>query len=313
MSLFDDKQINPMLIGIEAPAFDAPDYIYELKLDGERAIVYLDKSGTELRNKRNKRMLSVFPELNGIHKQVNKRCILDGEYVTIVDGKPQFSEIQRRSLMSNPLKIELAAKKYPVSFVAFDILFCDEDDVTKLPLLERKALLNKVVKSESERLSVSRIIEQYGIALYDLAEKQHLEGIVAKEVNSKYYFGKRTKEWIKCKALLDDDFVICGYIHKSNHMTSLVLGQYKNGQLIYKGHVTMGISKHDFSIISSQEEIDRPDMHVPEGHGNENAVWIKPELVCTVEFMEYTSSGGMRQARYKGLRPDKNPEECVVN
>ena len=75
MSLFDDKQISPMLIDVEAPAFDDPNYIYELKLDGERAIVFLDKSGTKLRNKRNKRMLPVFPELNNIHKQVNKRCI----------------------------------------------------------------------------------------------------------------------------------------------------------------------------------------------------------------------------------------------
>ena len=121
MDLFEEKNISPMLIGTTGEPFESEDYIYEIKFDGERAIVYADKSGTELRNKRNKRMLPIFPELVNLHNQVNAKCILDGEYISLVDGKPNFAEVQRRSLMSNDFKIKLAAEAHPVSFVAFDI------------------------------------------------------------------------------------------------------------------------------------------------------------------------------------------------
>lgn len=300
-----------MLIGADGEPFNSDDFIYELKLDGERAVVYLDKEGTELRNKRNKRMLPLFPELASLHKQSKKRCILDGEYVVVKDGKPNFFEIQRRSLMSNPFKIELAAKQLPVSFVAFDILYYDDHAVNDLPLMERKALLNKAVK-EGGRLAVSRWIESNGVDFYKIAENQQLEGIVAKRKDSRYYLDKRTKDWIKIKNLKDDDYIVCGYIEKSDAVTSIVLGQYRNSALVYKGHVTLGISGDAFQKIARHKRLSAPlMMEVPAGHGNENAVWIQPDLVCTVKFMEYTANGGLRQPVFKGLREDKIPYDCV--
>ena len=130
---------------------------------------------------------------------------------------------------------------------------------------------------------------------------------MAKKKDSRYYFDKRTKDWVKIKYLKDEDFVICGYIIKSPSITSLVLGQYENGELKYKGHVTMGISRDDFKVISGQQELDNaPFKEYPANKSrNDEAVWIKPELVCTVKYMEKTSSGGMRQPIYKGLRTDK--------
>ena len=308
MDLFETKAIKPMLIGSEGEPFDDPNYIFELKLDGERAIAYLDKTDTELRNKRNKKMLPVFPELKDIHKQVKKQCILDGEYIVFKEGKPDFSEVQRRSLMSNPFKIELAAQKFPVSFVAFDILYLDGKQTTSLPLMERKKLLQKTVK-ENERLSISRYIEEQGAALYALAEKQELEGIVAKKKDSIYKLDTRTKDWIKIKYMQDDDFVVCGWINKSNHMSSIVLGQYKDGNMIYKGHVTLGVSGSEFQKIRELRKLYSPPFPVPAG--NEDAVWVPPKLVCTVKFMHKTASGGMRQPVFKGLRQDKLPTECV--
>ena len=105
-----------MLIGAEGEPFDSEEYIYELKLDGERCIDYLDKDKTILKNKRNILMLPKAPELADIHKNVKVRCILDGELVVIKDGKPDFFEIQKRSMMSNPVKIDMAAKKYPACY-----------------------------------------------------------------------------------------------------------------------------------------------------------------------------------------------------
>lgn len=226
-----------MLIAENAAPFDDPHFIYEIKWDGERCIAYLDvkEKTTELRNKRNMIMNPKAPELLQLHRQVKKKCILDGELMVLVDGKPNFYEIQRHNLMSNPFRLELAARKYPATFVAFDCLWADGQDLTLRPLMERKRILKQVVK-ENERIVVSRYFEGKGAALFSLARQQGLERIVAKRKDSIYIQGKRSKDWLKIKNLQDEDFVVCGYIRKDNHMTSLVLGQYvKTGGLVYKG------------------------------------------------------------------------------
>lgn len=307
--LFREKNIKPMLIGVEGEAFDSHEYLYELKLDGERCIAYLDGDGTDLRNKRNMKMLPKVPELSQIHKQVKCCCILDGELAVIHKGKPDFFLIQKRSMMSNPMKIELEAQRHPACFTAFDILYYEDHPVTDLPLTERKKLLESVVREESARFAVSRSIEGQGTAFYQLAEQQNLEGIVAKRKDSRYYFDKRTKNWIKCKNLKDSDYVVCGYIPKENHMTSIVLGQYRDGQLIHKGHVTLGVGGESFRKIRELPKINYPPMDVPDG--NENAVWVQPQLVCTVKYMMKTESGSLRQPVFKGLRTDKQPRECL--
>lgn len=307
--MFLDKGIKPMLIGAEGEAFDSDDYLYELKLDGERCIAYLDSEGTDLRNKRNMKMLPKVPELSEIHRQIKCRCILDGELAVIHDGKPDFFLIHKRSMMSNPLKIELESQRHPACFTAFDILYYDDKLVTDLPLTERKKLLENVIKGESSRFARSRHIEGQGIAFYQLAEAQNLEGIVAKRKDSKYYFDKRTRNWIKCKYLKDSDYVVCGFIPKENGMTSIILGQYRGKQLIYKGHVTLGVGGESFRKILELGRLHQLPMGIPEG--NENAVWVQPQLVCTVKYMMKTESGGLRQPVFKGLRDDKCPEECV--
>ncbi|MBQ7898754.1 MAG: hypothetical protein IJ307_02770 [Bacteroidales bacterium] len=306
--LFLEKGIKPMLIGAEGDAFDSDEYLYELKLDGERCIAYLDANVTDLRNKRNIKMLPKVPELSQIHQQVTTRCILDGELAVIHNGKPDFFLIQKRSMMSNPLKIELESQRHPACFTAFDILYYDDHPVMDLPLTARKKLLESVIREESSRFARSRHIEGQGIAFYRLAEAQDLEGIVAKRKDSKYYFDKRTKDWIKCKYLKDSDYVICGYIPKDNSMTSIILGQYRGAQLIYKGHVTLGVGGDSFQKILGLPRIKQPKMIVPDE--NENTVWVKPELVCTVKYMMKTESGSLRQPVFKCLREDKRPEEC---
>lgn len=306
--LWESKTVKPMLIGAEGEPFDSEDFLYELKLDGERCIAYLDNDRTLLKNKRNVLMLPKVPELSEIHRNVNVRCILDGELAVIKDGKPDFFEIQKRSMMSNPVKIDMAAKKYPACFTAFDILYYEDHQVTDLPLTERKEFLQKAVQSENSRFAVSRYIEKNGISFYNLAEQQELEGIVAKRKDSKYYLDRRTKDWIKIKYLQDDDFVVLGYVPKENSMNSIVLGQYSDDALVYKGHVTLGVGGEPFRKIQALDKIDCPFSEIPKG--NENAVWVVPKLVCTVKYMMKTESGGLRQPVFKGLREDKVPKEC---
>jgi len=307
MDIFETKSIKPMLISEMKQPFNSTDYIYEIKWDGIRCVSYLYKE-TDIRNKRNKFMTSIFPELELLYKQVKTKCILDHELLVLKNGVPNFNEVQKRALMSNPFKIKLSASRYPASIIAYDILYYKDKDITMLPLMERKKYLEDVVV-ENDIISVSRYIENSGIMLFNLVKDKKLEGIVAKRKDSLYWQGKESKDWIKCKVMSTDDCIICGFIEKNN-MISLILGQYNNDNvLVYRGHVTLGVSMrilnhHTYKVISYS-----PFGYVPSG--NENAVWLLPELVCIVESMP-TDKVSFRQPVFKGIRDDKLPSECRI-
>ena len=307
MDIFDTKTISPMLISEMQDPFDSPDYIYEIKWDGIRCVSFISDV-TDMRNKRNKLMIPIFPELENLHKQVKTKCILDHELLVLKNGVPDFYEVQKRSLMTNSFKIQLAADRYPASVIAYDILYYKDKEITMLPLMERKKYLEDVVQ-ENNLISVSRYIENDGIKLFELVKAKSLEGIVAKRKDSLYWQGKKTKDWIKCKVMSTEDCIICGYILKANNMTSLILGQYDGDTLIYRGHVTLGASlrilnQHKYEIINYS-----PFGYVPEG--NNDAVWMKPELVCIVESMP-TEKDSFRQPVFKGIRDDKPAIECKI-
>lgn len=308
--LFVEKNVSPMLVAENVQVFADEKYLYELKWDGERCIAFLDpKHGTDLRNKRNVRMLSKVLELSMLHQRAGKRCVLDGELLCLVDNKPSFPDIQRRSMMSDRYKIELEMKLHPASFIAFDCLYYDGEDLMSLPLAERKEYLRQAV-TDSAQMAVSRIFEaDYALNLFQLTQEQGLEGIVAKKKDSLYFPGKRTKSWLKMKHMMDDDFVVCGYIRKANRMVSLVLGQYCGEELVYKGHVTLGVGGIAFAQIQAQPTVSELRFTNPSPE-DERTVWLNPVLVCTVQFMHHTKNGGMRQPVFKGLRMDKLPNEC---
>lgn len=292
---------------VESAPFDSDEHIYELKLDGIRCVAYLDSSGTELRNKRNKSLNAIYPELSSIHSRTNKRCILDGELVVLSDGKPDFYELQRRSLMTDSFRIGLSAKQKPVYFVAFDVLYEGERQITELSLLERKTFLNDIIK-ENESIAISRFIHHRGIEFYNLAVEKGLEGVVAKRKNSLYHMGTRTKNWVKFKKFQDSEFVICGFSPDEKGLKSIVLGAFNNGKLVYQGHVSLGIPKEVAQQILGQSIINCP---FSDYQDNETK-WINPELVCTVKYMMRTEGGFLRQPVFKGLVFDKSPEDCNI-
>jgi ATP-dependent DNA ligase len=308
MDIFDSKNISPMLISEMMEPFDSEDYIYEIKFDGIRSISYLDKD-TDTRNKRNKLMTPIFPELADLYQQVKDKCILDHELVVLKNGVPDFYEVQKRALMSNPFKIKLAAERYPASIIAYDILYYNNKDITMLPLLERKKYLEDTV-IENNLIAISRYVENNGIQLFELVKQQNLEGIVAKKRQSLYWQGKKTKDWIKCKIMATDDCVICGYIPKENNMTSLVLGQYDGNDLVYRGHVTLGVSMRLLQQQGFTAAKESPFEYIPKG--NEEATWMEPTLVGIVESMP-TEKEAFRQPTFKGFRDDKSPRDCQIN
>lgn len=306
--LFEEKHIEPMLIKEQQQAFDDPDYIYELKYDGLRCIAYLDpKHSTDLRNKRDVPLLKLYPELKDLHHQVNKRCILDGELVLFDNGAPNFHKMQKRSIMKDPFKIKITAKQNPVSYIAFDILVLEDENIMKLPLMERKAYLQRHVK-DGERLYINRYIEEQGIAFYRLIEERNLEGIVAKHKDSLYQPGKRSRDWIKIKNTNEDDFVVCGYYYQPREGLTLILGQYSGDQLVYRGNVSLGVTNLKFLNEYHVEEIAEPLFTVK----RKDITWLKPTVVCIINYMYKTDNGALRQPVLKGFRNDKDAKSCKI-
>lgn len=305
MDLFEEKSLSPMLIAQMQEPFNDDSWIYELKLDGCRCIGYFDQNSTCLRNKRNMELLPRFPELKDLHRNVSERTVLDGELVVLRDGVPDFFELQRRTLLTERFKIELAAKKHPASFVAYDCLYKDRHSIMDRSLIERKKVLQSSV-CENGLIAISRYIPTDGIGLFHAADEKELEGVVAKRAASLYYPGRRTKDWIKFKRMADEEFVVCGYIRKSGRTFSIILGKYHNGTYLYKGHVTLGVTKEAVSQLRESGII--PFTALPAGAGNESAVWVYPDRVCTVEYMPNTKNS-LRQAVFKGFRTDMVPED----
>lgn len=221
------------------------------------------------------------------------------------DGVPDFFELQRRTLLTDRFKIELAAARHPASFVAYDCLYEGSRSIMDHPLLERKEVLQSSVR-ENRLIAISRYIPTDGIGLFRAADEKELEGVVAKRAASLYYPGRRTKDWIKFKRMADEEFVVCGYIRKNSRTFSIILGKYHDGTYLYKGHVTLGVTKETVSQL--RESGITPFTAIPAGAGNESAIWVYPDKVCTVEYMPNTKNS-LRQAVFKGFRTDMVPED----
>ena len=311
MDIFKNRLAKPMLIADETEPFDSENYSYELKMDGERCLAYLDQDMVDLVNRRDRRVLFQFPELDLLHKQVRKRCILDGELIVGMGRKEDFELIKQRSLTKRASTIHRMSRENPCSFVAVDILYCGEHLLTDCSLDERQAVLRDIV-TENERVNVVRSIYGQGVAFFDAVRKEGLEGVIAKRRDSRYLMGKRTRDWTKIKNWLEDDFVICGYVPTDKAaVVSLVLGQYgRDGHPKYKGRVTLGIRRDDFQIVRQVQQIEKylftakPD--VPD-----STIWITPELVCTVSFMCWTGNLRLRQPNYKGLVVGKPAKQAI--
>ena len=300
MDLFEQKNISPMLLHQVEP-FDDKDYIFELKLDGIRCIAYIDTKSVVLQNKRFKDVTDIYPELKEMNKCVKHKVILDGELVVLTDGKPDFYALQTRSLMTDKFRIELAAKRNPVQFVAYDIIYNNGKDLTNLPLMKRKEILSANI-NEGNNLSISRYIEENGKAFFELAKKENLEGIVAKKKDGLYHIGKRTRDWVKIKVMQDEDLLVLGYKPDENgNVKDLILGHEENGKLKCKGSVYLGISKEERDYIKNFATKNKSK--VIDGK-YKDVIWIEPELIGTVQYMQETESGNMRQPVWKGLKMD---------
>lgn len=278
--MFDKKNILPMLLQ-EVPIHFSNKYLYEIKFDGIRAIIYVSKSNIVIKSRNNNDLTRKFPELKAITNIVSKNCIFDGEIISF-DNK--FSSIQKRLRLKNDLVIKDYALENPVIFMVFDIIY-ENKDLTNKPLLDRKKILDKY--DDTNYFIKSRVYSD-GEKLFERVKKLGLEGIVAKEKNSLYYPNTRSNEWIKLKNYQTDSFYIGGYI-KNKVGISLLLGEYINNKLYYVGKISVSKTNDLVKQVLSKKVSNNYFVNY-----QEKGIFIKPSIKITVNYLEKTKSNMLR-------------------
>ncbi len=314
--------IHPMLATSVAKAFDNPDWLFEIKWDGYRAVAFIDDGGVRLVSRSQNDLTSQFPELAAISQSVKaERAILDGEIVALdAQGRPSFSLMQQRTGFQPGKPRRLQNREgVPVVYYAFDLLYLDGFDLRRVALERRKELLQ-------ERITPGGVIQfsdhyaDKGLDLLEAARQRGLEGIVAKKRGSTYQ-EKRTGDWLKIKITQRQECVIGGYTDPEGsreYFGALVLGLYNGqGRLIHVGQVGTGFDqkmlKEMFGRMQTLKTKQNP--FYGEIGGLRKVQFVRPELVAEIKFAEWThetAEGGMkfRAPVFMGLRTDKSPAEC---
>ncbi len=202
------KQYKPMLAGSAQVPFSSEDWIFEVKWDGIRAISYV-KEKLSIRSRNQKELMVNFPELSEL-KDLARDTVLDGEIIVMKDGKADFQTLIRRSQNTQVRDIDYMARKFPATYIIFDILEKKGDELLNIPLMERKGILKNSVK-EGKFVVLSLFVEETGVDYYRAALGKGVEGIMAKKKQSFYEPGKRSNNWLKIKQVKTCDCVIFGY------------------------------------------------------------------------------------------------------
>jgi bifunctional non-homologous end joining protein LigD len=310
--------MKPMLATLVDAPFDDPDWVYEVKWDGYRALAFINKGEVELVSRNNKDFGARFYPIYKILKSWKINAVVDGELLVLNEkGISNFSDLQNwRSEADGELV-----------FYVFDILWYDGKNLMSLPLVQRQAVLKDVLPTNDDRIRLSKVFNASGTDFFKAAERMGLEGIMAKKADSTYSPDFRTKEWLKIKISKRQEVIIAGYTKNedtSKQFSSLLLAVYENGALQYVGKVGTGFSDKvqkemmakfkplitDKSPFSAIPDVNKPSRFRP-NPPKAKATWLKPELVCEVAFTEVTSDGVFRHPSFQGMRIDKKAKDVT--
>ncbi|PKN17357.1 MAG: hypothetical protein CVU71_16400 [Deltaproteobacteria bacterium HGW-Deltaproteobacteria-6] len=298
--------IRPMLATLAKKSFDHPDWIFEMKWDGYRAIAEIENGTVRLYSRNgisfDKKFSPVFAALTTFPME----AVLDGEIVVVDrEGRPDFQMLQ---------DYQKSGKGHLVYYV-FDLLYLQGHDLTALPLSTRKTLLKKILPA-SPNVKISDHIAADGAAFFKVVKDAGLEGIIAKHASSLYSAGKRSAKWLKIKTHLTQEAVIAGFTEprgSRNDFGALVLGVFEGKDLVFIGHTGGGFSAGMLKEIRGKLNplIRRKCPFKTEPKTNTEVTWVKPLLVCEVEFRGWTSEGLMRQPVFSRMREDKDAKDVV--
>lgn len=311
--------VKPMKATLVDQPFDETGWTYEIKWDGYRAVAIVEKSNTQLIS-RNNLPFDQFSPINDILASWDMNVVLDGEIVAIKDnGTADFGALQNWR----------NAKNAHLVYYVFDILWYEGHNLRDLPLKTRREILDAVLPTSNAIIRPSQTFDVGGIEFFEAAKRMGLEGIIAKRADSLYTSDARSREWLKVKAKRRQEVIIAGFTRNAGtekNFSALALGVYnEHGVLRYIGKVGTGFNERIQKEMMKQFEplitkicpfdiepdVDEPSQFRPRRMGAK-ATWLKPEMVCEIEFAEISRDGKVRQASFKGMRMDKNPKEVIL-
>ena len=309
------SRVEPMLATLTDRPFSDPNWLFEIKWDGVRALARIENGALTLRSRTGVDMDKRYPELASLPDVLAARqTILDGEIVALdTRGHSDFELLQERMHVRAPSKNLLS--RVPVVYFVFDLLYCDGYDLRETPLLDRKQLLYRLLRT-SEQFRYSDHQLEHGKELFGLAEQNGLEGIVAKRADSPYV-GDRSPYWVKLKITKTVDAVVGGWSAPRSAALpfgSLLLGLYQGKKLRFIGHVGSGFDTKKLKEVTSKlQEFAAPACPfdtVPET--NERPSWVSPVLVARVKFSGWTQEHSLRHPVFLALREDARPMDCQL-
>jgi DNA ligase D-like protein (predicted ligase) len=307
--------IEPELATLTHERFSDAAWIFERKLDGERCLAFVGSGGARLMSRSQREITSTFPEIaRALDEQRDGDLVLDGEIVAFDGAQTRFARLQQRLGVTNPEEPLLRA--VPVCYYLFDVLYSGGRDTRRLPLRERKGLLEGALGFRGP-LRYTEHRERDGEAFWEQACRDGWEGLIAKRADAPYRSG-RSRNWLKFKCENAQEFVIGGFTDPQRSRTgfgALLLGYYDGGgELVYAGKVGTGFDTKTLRRLHGQLarlERDKPAFGHGRLPGRRGVHWVQPRLVAQVGFTEWTEDGQLRHPRFQGLRDDKNAADVV--
>lgn len=308
--------IEPMECLSVSKVPEGPEWIYEIKLDGYRAMAVKAGGSVALFSRHRKSFNRQYPYLVEALAGLPDDTVVDGEVVALDgQGRPNFNLLQ-----------QFRAKAPHIHYFIFDLLVLKGRDLTILPLEKRIEMMDSAVVLRSPRI---RISEQFDASAHNIlaaVREQELEGVIGKRRDSRYEAGTRTGSWIKYRVNKGQEFVVGGYVPGPHGFDSLIIGYYRGDDLVYVARVRNGFvpasRREVFEKIRGLVSEKMPFVNLPDEHPGrwgegltaekmKQCVWLRPETVVQIEFLEWTDSDRLRHSKFVGLRPDKDPHQVV--
>jgi bifunctional non-homologous end joining protein LigD len=295
-----------MLATLSPGIVEGPDWVFEEKYDGIRAVAGRDR-GVKIWSRMLQDLTGGFPHIvAAVEALGNADLIIDGELVALdPKGVSRFQLLQRRG----------TAGASPTRYAVFDLLVLDGRSLMSRPLSERRAALERLIGRRTAPLFVSRRLVRDGKAAYREAKRLGWEGIIAKDESSPYQPGVRSPYWRKVKVRKESEFVIGAYTQPKGgrqHLGALLVGLYDGPKLRYVGKVGTGFTQDTLAMLAGKlEKLRTEKSPFDPPPPIRDATWVRPKLVAQLAYAEWTADGKLRQPAFLGLRTDKDPSECT--
>jgi DNA ligase D-like protein (predicted ligase) len=294
---------------------EGPQWIWELKWDGYRAVAVKDSTSVRLYSRNNKLLNKRFPYIADALKELPSDTVVDGEIVALDDiGRPNFNLLQN-----------FVSEAGRIRYFIFDVIHHKGRDLIGLPWGERRKVLDSL-KITNARIKLSECVEADSSVWLEGAREQELEGIVGKRKDSRYEPGKRSGAWIKYRLNLGQEFVIGGFTSGPHGLDAIIVGHYRGKDLIYVARTRNGFvpasRRRVFEKLKALVVPNCPFVNLPEtrkarwgealtAEMMKKCVWVRPEVVAQLEFLEWTDVDHLRHSKFVGLRDDKDPRSVV--